>query len=164
MSDLYRKIVEESQLLVDTPYAEGGLNGLIKIDSPVIEGDPGWLTHNEYPFLMVQAGRIGPKLETLGRAGWDVLLHEFHVTIMIDNTEFFDPTKVGLEGDQILEDAGTNLFLWMRRLKTRKMDDLPGVRDLVVSAVDFFPQERGEVWAKSALLTLTVERQHQHTP
>jgi hypothetical protein len=163
MSDLLDKITEELKLFAAADVSVGGLNGLIQINS-VQKGDPGWITAYEYPYLMVQTQPINPKSETMGRTGYDVLTHTYALSIMVDATDYFNPDVSGNDAEGPLEDAATLMLLWFRRLANRQLDGLDGVRNVVVGSVDFPADARGEVFARSALLLLTVERQHQHQP
>ena len=161
MSDVLDKLESELREFIEADSSDGGIADLIGIAS-VQKGDPGFLTSSEYPYVMVSAGTISPKSETMGRAGWDALNHDYQIAIMIDATEFVDPTQSGNDAEGPLEDAGIAMWLWFRRLGNRKLDDLPGIRDVKVGSLDFLPDERGEVYARRALLMLTVEKQHQH--
>lgn len=158
MSDLLDKI--ESEL---NEFA-ASIAGIIDVHS-VQKGDPGWVLADEYPYLMVESGPITPKSETMGRSGWDTLLHTYTVSIMVDATDYFDPTTSGNDAEGPLEDAGIRMLLWFRRFSNRLLDgEVEGVRNVTVGSVDFPADARGEVYAKSAILVLTVERQHQHQP
>jgi hypothetical protein len=163
MSDVLDKLVDELTDFIAADAEDGGLVGIINIAS-VQKGDPGWMTADEYPYAMVQVAPKAPKSETMGRAGWDVLSHEYLITIMVDATEYYDPDTVGNDAEGPLEDAAIAMWLWFRRLAKRQLDGLVGVRNVTVGSVDFPPDERGEVYVKRALLSLTVERQHQHQP
>jgi hypothetical protein len=48
---------------------------------------------------------------------------------------------------------------WFRRDSTRSLNGLTGVREVVASATDYMVQVRGSVIAKSAQVTLTVNKQ-----
>lgn len=160
MSDVLDRLVEELEDF-SSPY--GTLTSL-EIKS-VQKGDPGFVVSDEYPFLMVQAGTIGPKLETIGKgAGYQVLSHQYAISIMVDATDYFDPQASGNDAEGPLEDAAIAMWLWFARVASRKLEPLEGIRDVKVGSVDFLPDERGEVYARRALLMLTVERRYQHQP
>lgn len=157
MSQVLDRIAEE---LVDFADTLGSLD----IQS-VQKGDPGFVVAGEYPFLMVQVGPIRFKMETIGKGtGYLVLSHDYTISIVVDATDYFDPTASGNEAEGPLEDAAIAMWLWFSRVANRKLEPVTGIRDVKVSSVDFLPDERGEVYARRALLTLTVERQHQHQP
>lgn len=150
--------------IVDTPQADGGLAGVIEIQS-VQKGDPGWVFSSEYPYLMVQSGAFDSKSETMGLTGWDTITQSYLISVMVDATEFFDPDVTGNETEGPLEDAIIVIWRWFRRLGKRKFDGtVAGIRNVTVGSGDFQPNERGEVYASRAFLLLTVERQLQHQP
>lgn len=163
MTDLLDKLQDELLQFSMADVEDGGLAGLISVGSVQV-GDPGWLVSDEYPYVMVQAGTINPRAETAGRTGYDILTHDYTLSIMVDATDYFEPASLGNDAEGPLEDAALAMWLWFRRFANRKLDGLRGVRNVTVGSVDFIPDERGEVYARRALLVLTVERQYQHQP
>jgi hypothetical protein len=164
MSDLLRKIESELNLLIETPAAQGGIADVININGPAKVGDPGYVIAYDYPLVMVEVAPKDPLHETAGRAGYDVVAHSYVISIVIDIPDYFDPTTSDYDGEEQLEDAGFAMWLWFRRFANRKaLGGLEGVRNVVVSGLTFPPQMR-PTYVKSATLTLTVERQHQHRP
>jgi hypothetical protein len=164
MTDVLDHLVEELQAFADADPSAGGIAGIVDIQS-VQKGDPGWLHADEYPYLMIQAGTINPKMETLGRrVGYYSLNHDYTISIMVDATDYFDPASSGNDAEGPLEDAALALWKWFMRAANRQLEPLERVRQVTVGSVDFLPDERGEVYARRALLVLTVERQYQHQP
>ena len=164
MSDVLETLVSELEEFVNADSVDGGIADILPMTS-VQKGDPGFLSAEEYPYAMVVAGTITPKSETMGRAGYDVLSHDYQIVLMVDSTEFYRSETSGNDAEGPLEDAAIAMWLWFRRLGNRRLDfEANMVRDVKVGSVDFLPDERGEVYARRALLVLTVERQHQHRP
>ena len=163
MSDILDTLVEELEAFVAADTVDGGIAEILP-GASVQKGDPGFLTADEYPYVMVNAGSIAPKLETMGRAGYDVLNHDYEIVLMVDSTEYYDPDTSGNDAEGPLEDAAIAMWKWFRRFAKRKLGGIATVRDVKVGSVTFLPDERGLVYARKALLVLTVERQHQHQP
>jgi hypothetical protein len=159
MSVVLDKIIEEMNEFAVAESSEGGIADVLAVGS-VQKGDAGFLTASEFPYIMVEVGTITPKSETMGHAGYDVLNHDYVISIMVDATEYYNAAESGNDAEGPLEDAAIAMWLWIRRLGNRRLDfEASVVRDVRVGSVEFMPDVRNEaVYARRAQLVLTVER------
>jgi hypothetical protein len=162
MLEVVNKVIEEIDALSSTPYYNGGIAGLIDIASPAKFGDPGWVLFDEYPFFMVIP--VGEALvsETVGLAGRDVRNLSIQVILLVRSNEYFDKTIVDSEVDRLMVDITSRVRQWFARLDKRRLEPVEGVRNIVIPTISYSPQERGEVFAKSAVINLVVQKQYQH--
>jgi hypothetical protein len=165
MEQVLDKIKAEIESMRYTLSEDGGIADIISTNAETKWGDPGWVLFDEYPFIIVEPVRDAPKDETIGRTGFDVRLLTVQVSILVLAADYFDPAVSESPGDRVLVRSAMKTQRWLRRLGNRKLDDLEGVRTVVVSDTNYVPQERGitpEGFVKSALITLVVERKYQH--
>jgi hypothetical protein len=66
-----------------------------------------------------------------------------------------------LAGSRELVEASGKLRTWLRRLGKRRLDGL--ARSLVVQSTNFVPDVRGDAFVRSAVTTLVVKKQYQHS-
>jgi hypothetical protein len=148
-------IIAELTTLKNTASAGGGISDIITIEA-VYWGDPGIIPVNSYPAFLVQPVRDLPDIET---TGYEVRDLEVLVTCLIDSRSYWDATVLEATGDRQLTQVMEKVRNWFRTDSNRQLDGLAGVREVVASATDYMVQVRGSVVAKSAQVTLTVNKQ-----
>lgn len=157
MEEVTDKIVSEITLFHETPQADGGCQDILEI-AAVYFGDPGVIPVNSYPCFTVQPEQDVPVSETTGYEVRDLRLL---ITLLIDARDFFNADALEATGDrQIVRTMGL-LRKWLRRTANRRLDDMEGVREVQVASTDYLVQVRDEVVAKSAQISLTVNRQYR---
>lgn len=156
MEAIVDKVVAELEQFRDADSADGGCADLITIES-IYWGDPGVLPVNAYPAFTVQPERDEPVSET---TGFEVRNNFVTITLLIDAREYFDASVLEATGDRMMVKTMSNLRRWLRRSANRRLDDMEGVREVTVSATDYLVQVRDSVMAKSAQVSLTVNRQY----
>lgn len=159
MEEVIDKLIEEIELMNDTPESEGGLQGILELKN-VVWDDPGVVLVDEYPYAFVAPVVDEPKMETAGRAGYDVRSNLISIVFVINQSDYFDPTVSEVAGSRELVRASKKLRKWLRRLGKRRLDGL--ARGLVVQSTNFVPDVRGDAFVRSAVTTLIVETQDQH--
>lgn len=157
MEQVTDKIVAELNLFKDTPSASGGCSDILTI-AAVYFGDPGVIPINSYPCFTVQPEQDIPVSETTGYEIRDLRLL---ITLLIDAREFYDASVEEATGDRQMVRTMGNLRKWLRRTANRRLDGLEGVREVKVDATDYLVQVRDSVVAKSAQITMTVNRQYR---
>ncbi len=124
--------------------------------------DPGIVLIHEYPYIYVAPVMEEPISETMGRAGYDVRNLTIQIGIVINASDYFNPTVSELAGTRELMKAVNLLRKRLRRLSKRNLDDLLGVRNLVVQNTNYVPDLRDTVFVRVAVTTVTVERSYTH--
>lgn len=164
MLEVANRIIEELNELSSTSSAYGGLSGIIDITGSAKFGDPGWVLYDEYPFFMVIP--VGEVLssETVGLAGRDVRNLTLQIVLLIRANEYFDKTITDSHIDRLMIDIAHRIRQWFTRMGKRKLEPSPGVRYIVIPSISYAPQERGDTFAKSAVITVVVQKQYQHQP
>jgi hypothetical protein len=148
-------IVEELTLLKDTPATDGGVADLLTIEA-VYWGDPGIIPVNSYPCFTVQPVQDLPDIET---TGYEVRDLQVLVTLLIDSRAFWDATVLEATGDRAMVQVMEKVRNWFRTDHNRSLNGLAGTREVKASATDYMVQVRGSVLAKSAQVTLSVNKQ-----
>jgi hypothetical protein len=151
------KLISELNDWSTKPQADGGIADILKIES-VYFGDPGIIPVWLYTAIMVQPIVDDPASET---TGYEIRNLELLITLVINSTEFFDKDVEEATGDRKLVQAAGSMRAWLRRVANRRLDGEAGnVREVVVDATRYMVEVRGSVIAKSAQLTLTVNKQY----
>ena len=156
MEAVIDKLVAEATAFKSTPEADGGCSDILDIQA-VYFGDPGLIPAALYPCVTVEPVRDAPVSET---TGFDVRDLEVTVTVLIDAREYFDSTVDEADGDRQLVKTVSLLQRWLRRTANRQLDGLAGVREVKVQSTDYMGQVRGSVVAKSAQVSLLVNKQY----
>lgn len=157
MESVINAIVAELEVFKKATAANGGCADLMTIEA-VYWGDPGIIPVNSYPAFTVQPVRDLPDIET---TGYEVRDLEVLVTLLIDSRAFWDATVLEATGDRQLVQVMEKVRNWFRTDRNRSLSGLAGTREVSVSATDYMVQVRGSVLAKSAQVTLTVNKQRQ---
>lgn len=162
MIEVVNKVIEELNEMCSTSSAYGGLDGIIEITTEAKFGDPGWVVYEEYPFFMVMP--LGEVLssETVGLAGRDVRNLSIQIILLVRASEYFDKTVTDSETDRLMVEVASRIRGWFTKMDKRRLEPLSGVRSVMVPTVSYMPQERGEVFAKSAVINVVVQKQYQH--
>jgi hypothetical protein len=155
MEDVVDAIVSSLETFKDTEAVDGGCSDILTIEA-VYWGDPGIIPVNSYPALLVQPVRDLPDVET---TGYEVRDLEILVTLVVDSRAYWDASVLEANADRKMVQVMEKVRNWFRRDSTRSLNGLPGVREVVASATDYMVQVRGSVIAKSAQVTLTVNKQ-----
>lgn len=157
MESVVDAIVSELETFRGTASSGGGCSDILTIEA-VYWGDPGIIPVNSYPAFTVQPVRDLPDIET---TGYEVRDLEVLVTLLIDSRAFWDATVLEATGDRQLVQVMEKVRNWFRTDHNRSLSGLDGTRELRASATDYMVQVRGSVLAKSAQVTLTVNKQRQ---
>ena len=155
MESVVDAIRDELEIFKDTDSAAGGCADILKIEA-VYWGDPGIIPINSYPAFLVQPLRDVPDIET---TGYEVRDLEVMITLVVDSREYWDASVLEATADRQMVQVMEKVRNWFRKDSTRSLSGLAGVREVVASATDYMVQVRGSVIAKSAQVTLTVNKQ-----
>ena len=152
------KLIAELNALSETPVDNGGIAEIFKIES-VYFGDPGVIPVWLYPAILVQPIRDAPVSET---TGYEVRSLEVLISLVIDSREFFEKDVEEAKGDRKLTQAAGAMRQWLRSVANRRLDGQAGnVREVSVADTNYMVEVRGSVIAKSAQLTLNVNKQYE---
>lgn len=157
MESVVDAIVAELEVFKDATASNGGCSDILGIEA-VYWGDPGIIPVNSYPAFTVQPIRDLPQSET---TGYEVRDLEVLITLLIDSRSYWDASVLEATGDRQLVQVMEKVRNWFRTDHNRSLSGLEGVREVSVSATDYMVQVRGSVLAKSAQVTLTVNKQRQ---
>lgn len=151
------KVLRELRTFAETPVEDGGMSEVMDIEAFYF-GDPGILPVYNYPAFLVQPIRDVPESET---TGYEIRNLEVLISLVIDAREFFDKDTEEATGDRQLVQAALALRKWLRTVANRHLDGEAGnVREVTVSDTNYMVEARTPVIAKSAQLTLTVNKQY----
>jgi len=157
MEQVTDKIVSELNAFKAADAAAGGCADILTIEA-VYFGDPGVIPVNSYPCFTVQPEMDEPDMET---TGYEVRNLRVLITLLIDAREFFNADVLEATGDRKIVQTMVALRAWLRRTANRRMDGLEGVRDVGISSTEYLVQVRDDVVAKSAQMSMTVNRQYR---
>lgn len=156
MEQVIDKIIELLTTFKSTNSASGGISDIVTIEA-IYFGDPGVIPAQLYPCFTVEPVRDTPESET---TGYQIRDHEISINLLIDSRQYFDTSVAEASGDRKMVKAMQALQLYLRRNANRSLAGLAGVREVAVSETDYMVQVRGSVIAKSARITLAVNKQY----
>lgn len=157
MEDVVDAVVAELETFRNTTSSNGGCSDIMDIEA-VYWGDPGIIPVNSYPCFTVQPVRDLPDLET---TGYEVRNLEVLISLLVDSRQYWDATVLEATGDRQLVQVMEKVRNWFRTDTNRHLRGLLGTREVAASGTDYMVQVRGSVLAKSAQVTLTVNKQRQ---
>jgi hypothetical protein len=150
------KLVSELKTFKGLDEADGGCRDVLDIQA-IYFGDPGLIPSDLYPCFTVEPTLDRPAGETTGYEKRDL---QVSISVLIDSRQYFDASVDEAAGDRLLVKTMHNLRLWLRRTANRKLDNQPGVREVKVQQTDYMGQVRGSVIAKTAQITVEVNKQY----
>jgi|SRR5687768_18314672 len=157
MEQVVDKVIRELDIFRQASQVDGGIAGIMDIEA-IYFGDPGILPVYNYPAFTVQPLRDAPDSET---TGYEIRNLEVLITLVIDAREFFDKDVEEATGDRKLVQVAFALRRWLRSVANRQLDGEAGpVREVVVSDTNYVAEARDPVIAKSAQVTLMVNKQY----
>ena len=146
--------------------ADGGIADIIDpdglgLDVVVFWGDPGIISVTNYPCFTVAPDRNAPTGGTTAAEFRDL---NIVIQFLMDGREFFEASPTEANGDRTLVQVADRLEARMASKAKTLLDGMSGVRNASVSGTQYTPQPRGSVFAKSAVMTLTVNKSRPRTP
>lgn len=156
MEDVIDRLIEE----LDTMRTSGELTGIINVTTDTKWDDPGIVLVDEYPYFYVAPMDDQLKSSTAGIAGYDVRTLYIDVCLVINQSDYFDPSVEEVPGSRVLVQAMGKVSRRFRRLSKTKLDGL--VRSMVVARIGYAPDVRGEAFVRMAVMRLVAEKQYQH--
>ena len=159
-------IVADLEAFAAAESADGGIKDIVDpdglgIDIVVFWGDPGIIAVQNYPCFLVAPERGVKAGGTTATENRDLTVI---VTFLMDGREFFEaesPTEA--TGDRTLVKVADALESRYIGKAKSQLDHLSGVRSAEVTGTQYTPQPRGSVFAKSAEMTLVVNRSRQRS-
>jgi hypothetical protein len=148
-------IISELTTLIATVEFEN----IMEIQS-VYWGDPGLVSVDEYPYLYVEPNVDNPISSTAGRAGYDVRDLTISVGLVVNASDFFDPSVDEVSGSR----AQVRAMALIRKLFARLSKASLGgtARSVSVNSTNYVPDMRNQVFVRVALTTLVVQKQYAH--
>lgn len=148
-------IISELESLIATDE----FKDIMEIQS-VYWGDPGFVSIDEYPYLYVDPQMDDPISSTAGRAGYDVRDLTISVGLVVNASDFFDPSVEEVSGSR----AQVRAMALIRKLFARlSKSSLGGTsRSVRINSTNYVPDMRNQVFIKVALTTLVVQKQYAH--
>ena len=125
-------------------------------------GDPGIVMAQEYPYFYVEPVSDNPDIETIGLAGYDCRELVVRIGYVIDVSDYFDDSVEELAGIRQMTQVMSLLGRRLRRKSLRTLNDLGGVRNLVVAQTEYRPQTRADAYVMMGLITLGIYKQYPH--
>ena len=158
MESVIDYIVADLREFAAAESADGGIADIVDDDVVVFWGDPGIISVANYPCFTVAPERGVARDGTTATENRDLTVL---ITFLIDGREFFELDPEEATGDRTLVRVADALEArYVSKAKTL-LDHMSGVRNASVSGTQYTPQPRGSVFAKSAELTLTVNKSRQ---
>lgn len=158
MESIIDWVVADLTTFAQAESADGGIADIVEDDIVVFWGDPGIIAVTNYPCFTVAPQRGSPTGGTTATENRDLTVL---ITFLIDGREYFETAPEEASGDRTLVKVADALEArYLSKAKTL-LDGMSGVRNAQVSGTQYTPQPRGSVFAKSAELTLTVNKSRQ---
>lgn len=162
MESVISFVVDDLKAFAEAADADGGIADIVNDDIVVFWGDPGIIAVQNYPCFTVEAVNGNP---VGGSTGAEFRELTVLITFLIDAREYWDAaTPDEATGDRTLVRVADRLEARYARKAKSLLDHMTGVRSASVSGTQYTPQPRGSVFAKSAELTLTVNKSRPRTP
>jgi hypothetical protein len=156
MEAVIDKLSSELSSFMGVAAAYGGCYDTLPIQA-VFWGDPGIIPAFDYPCFVIEPVRDSPLSENMGSERREL---EVTVQLLQDARDDFNASANEANGDRKRVQTMGNLRKWLRRLANRQLDGQEGVLDVKVTNTDYTGQVRGSVIAKSASITLLVQKQY----
>lgn len=156
MIDVMDELVEITDALISSSYFQT----VMEMETTTKFGDPGVVLATEYPYIYIQPMAESSKKETIGRAGYEVRELFIEVGVVIDQSEYFDPSTTEVSGLRELLKASSLLREEYRRFSNRGLSGL--ARGTKVPSIVYEPQVRGDAFTAVAKLSLIVEVKYNH--
>jgi len=156
MEQVIDKIIEILNTFTTTTAANGGCSNVLQVEA-IYFGDPGIIPAQLYHCITVDPVMDTPVSEN---TGYEIRDHEVQITLLVDSREYFDAGVDEASGDRKMVTVMQALRSYLRQTHNRTLGGLSGVREVVVSETDYMVQVRGSVIAKSARITLAVNKQY----
>lgn len=156
------QVIDKLIMEMDALVIEDDFLDIMTVAADTKFDDPGLVVMDEYPYLYVAPVDDRPKSETMGLRGYDVRVLTLQIGVVVNAADFFEATVSELPATRELVQASALIRKRLRRLGKRNLDDLSGVRSLVVEQTNYVPDLRNNVFVRVAVTTITVERQYQH--
>lgn len=122
--------------------------------------DPGIVHVDQYPYLYVAPQTDALSSSTAGRAGYEVRDLIIEVGLVINASDFFDPSVDEVPGSR----AQVRAMALIRKLFARLSKSSLGgtARSVKVNSTNYVPDMRNQVFVRVALTTLVVQKQYAH--
>ena len=149
-------VVADLEAFASADSADGGIADIVEDEVVVFWGDPGIIAVQNYPCFTVAPERGTKAGGTTGSENRDLTLL---ITFLMDGREYFEtesPTEA--TGDRKLVKVADALEARYIGKAKSLLDHMTGVRSAEVTGTQYTPQPRGSVFAKSAEMTLVVNK------
>lgn len=156
MEAVIDKLYAELQAFSSAYASAGGCSDTLGIEE-VYWGDPGVIPAINYPCFVIEPVEDTPLSENTGSERREL---EVSIQLLQDARDDFDASAADANGDRKRVRVMGNLRRWLRTLANRQLDDLDGVLEVKVTKTSYMGQVRGSVIAKSASITLLVQKQY----
>lgn len=158
MEKVIDAVITELNTLKDKDYDEGGFRDEIDLEEVWFD-DPRILPSESYPFIYVAPGTSRKVNEQTGFIDRDLTIL---IGLLVDPREFYDVTEVS-EATASREMLRTVYAI--ERHFERKTLRMPGglaenTKNVEVGETVYSQQLRGDLYGRSALVTLTVRKQY----
>ncbi len=161
MEEVIDALIAELNTMNELDSSEGGFSDFLYFHDIKFD-DPGLVLVEEYPYAFVAPVSDDTERETVGLAGTDRRRLFINIVFVVNTADFFDPEVSEASGTRELIRASSKLRAWLRRFSKRHLL-VPGMTNLVVQSTSFVPDIRGDAFVRTAVTTLYVDRQYQHT-
>lgn len=158
MEEVANKLISE----MDDLAASSEMQAIFPIVADTKFDDPGVVVISDYPYIFVAPTLDEPAGETVGLAGYDIRSLTLQIGVVVNAADYFDPAVSELPATRELVQASALIRKRLRRLSKQNLDDLTGVRSVVVGQTNYVPDLRDNVFVRVAVTTVLVERQYQH--
>lgn len=156
MESVIDYIKADLEAFADATDADGGIADIVGTDVVVFWGDPGIIAVQNYPCFTVEPVQGQPAGGTTQTENRDLTVL---ITFLMDAREYWDVgSPEEATGDRTLVRVADRLEARYASKAKSLLDRMQGVRSVSVSGTQYTPQPRGAVFAKSAEMTLTVNK------
>lgn len=163
MEQVLDAIVAQLNIIKDIPYDEGGFLDEIDLAEDIWFDDPRILAEDQYPFMFVepvQTDKVGETTKDIERE------HIVRVVLVVDPRAYYDETEIS---EQSASREMIRTVESIRRHFERTSLRVPGglaenTTGLEVGQTAYPQQMRGDLYVRSAQLTLRVKKKYLRLP
>ncbi len=156
-------VIAQLDIIKDVPYAEGGFLDEINLVDDVWFDDPRILPQSQYPFMFVEPVNTVKSSETTKDIERELTIR---IGLVVDPRLYYN-------ANEIVETSASREMIRtveaIRRHFERKSLRMPGglsenTTGLEVGSTDYVQQLRGDLYGRSAQITLRVRKKYPRLP
>lgn len=163
MEEVLDAVIAQLNIIKDRDYSEAGFFDQIDLADDIWFDDPGILPVTSYPFMFVEPRTESKVNETTSTIERTLTLR---IGLVVDPREFYDPTEVTeTTASREMIRTMSAIRRHFERTSLRTPNGLAeNTTGLEVGDTEYEQQLRGDVYSRSATITLNVRKKYPRLP